>query len=61
VQAGAKVTLSPGVYHVYAFTSIDELEYANPEVMRDFPSQEVELAPNQSLELTLKPVERKEN
>ncbi|MBV9296946.1 MAG: hypothetical protein JO145_15350, partial [Acidobacteriaceae bacterium] len=45
--------LSPGRYNVYAFSNIDGLEYANPEVMRDFTGQQIELEPNQKANLTL--------
>lgn len=61
VQANGRLTLSPGTYHVYAFTTLEGLEYANPEVMRDYLSQEVELDPNQKQDVTLQPVERKGN
>jgi hypothetical protein len=53
--------LSPGKYRVYALTDINDLEYANPEALRDYPAEEVELDPNQKLELSLKAVERKGN
>lgn len=33
--------LSPGTYHLYAFSDISDLEYANPDAMRDFQSQEI--------------------
>ncbi len=54
-------SLTPGTYQVFAFTNIDGLEYANPEAMRDYPSQSVTLDPNQKLEITVKPAERKAN
>lgn len=45
--------LSAGEYQVYAFTNIQGLEYANPEVMRQFSGKEVTLAPNQHANITL--------
>jgi hypothetical protein len=47
------ITLSPGSYQVYAFTSVDGLEYSNPQVLRNYPSQSVTLAPGQNTELTV--------
>lgn len=35
--------LTPGSYSVFAFDNINDLEYANPEAMRNFKSQTVEL------------------
>jgi hypothetical protein len=55
------LTLSPGSYQVFAVTSIEGLEYANPEVLRNYPSQSVELGPGQKAELTVELTERKEN
>ena len=51
---GPALTLSPGTYQVYAFTSLDGLEYANPEVLRDYPSQTINLVAGQKAELTVK-------
>lgn len=56
---GASATLSPGAYRVFAFATLDGLEYANPEALRDYPSQNVTLDPGQKLELTVKLTERK--
>ncbi len=58
---GQSLMLTPGTYQVFAFTNIEGLEYANPEAMRDYPSQSVTLDPNQKLEITVKPAERKAN
>lgn len=55
------LTLSPGSYQVYAFTSLEGLEYANPEALRDYPSQRIDLTPGQKAELTVKVSERKAN
>ena len=48
-------SLAPGDYRVYAFDSIEGLEYGNPEAMRDFASQSqsVTLGPNGSVTVTL--------
>ena len=35
--------LTPGEYQVYAFDNVNTLEYANPDVMRNFKSQSVTL------------------
>ena len=45
--------LSPGEYQIYAFSNIDGLEYANPEALRDFAGQKIELTPNQKSNVTL--------
>jgi Carboxypeptidase regulatory-like domain len=47
--------LAPGDYRVYAFDSIEGLEYENPEAMREFAgkSQTVTLEPNGSTNVTL--------
>jgi len=55
------LTLSPGSYQVYAFSSVDGLEYANPEALRGYPSQTVNLEPGQKAEITLELIEPKGN
>jgi hypothetical protein len=55
------LTLSPGTYQVFAFTSLEGLEYANPDVLRNYPSQSIELGAGQKTELTVEISERKEN
>jgi len=57
--AGPALTLSPGTYQVYAFTTLEDLEYANPEVLREYPNQTIDLSPGQKLELTVDPIEPK--
>jgi hypothetical protein len=52
-------TLSPGSYQVFAFSTVDGLEYANPEALRGYPSQTVNLDPGQKTEITVEPSERK--
>ncbi|MGA7410821.1 MAG: carboxypeptidase-like regulatory domain-containing protein [Bryobacteraceae bacterium] len=51
--------LAPGDYRIYAFDSIDNLEYANPEVLRAFAeqSQQVTLEPNGQTTVTLELIE----
>jgi hypothetical protein len=55
------LTLSPGSYQVFALTSLDGLEYSNPEALRNYPSQSINLGPGQKTELTVELTERKEN
>lgn len=45
--------LRPGEYRLYAFSSLNGLEYANPDALRDFPCQTVELDANQNANITL--------
>ena len=52
--------LSPGSYRLYAFADLNGVEYANPEAMRDYTSQTVEIAPNQKLEISVKLIDAKE-
>jgi hypothetical protein len=55
------LTLPPGSYQVFALTSLEGLEYSNPEALRNYPSQSVNLGPGQKTELTVELTERKEN
>lgn len=50
--------LSPGEYMVYAFSSIDDLEYANPDVMRAYSGQSITVAPNEKTEVKVAVIER---
>jgi hypothetical protein len=59
--ANPSLILSPGSYQIFALTSLEGLEYANPEVLRNYPSQSVNLGPGQKTELTVELTERKEN
>jgi hypothetical protein len=57
--ASAKLNnLSPGEYRVYAFSNIQSLEYASPEVMRQFAGQEITLTANQHATVTLDVIAR---
>ncbi len=61
-SGGNQLTLSglaPGDYRVYAFDSLENLEYANPEALRPFSaqSQQVTLEPNGSTKVTLELIE----
>jgi|SRR5579875_838861 len=61
LEPGASATLgnlSPGEYQVYAFSNIDGLEYANPEVMREYSGQQLTLAPNQHANVTVNMIAR---
>jgi hypothetical protein len=53
--------LTPGAYEVYAFDTVDDLEYANSEAMRSFSSQTVTLGANQTTQLKVKLTHRKGN
>jgi hypothetical protein len=55
----ASLTLSPGSYQVFALSSIEGLEYANPEALREYPRQTINLDPRQKAELTVEVSERK--
>lgn len=57
----SSLLLSPGFYQVFAFSSLEGLEYANPEALRGYPSESITLDPAQKAELTLKLSERKGN
>ncbi len=60
--SGQSVTLSnltPGEYIVYAFDEITDLEYANPDVMRSFKSQMVQLEAGQGTSVQLDINERR--
>jgi Carboxypeptidase regulatory-like domain len=49
----AQLKLSPGEYDVFAFSDLNEVEYANPDVLRNYRSQHVSLSPNQSATVSL--------
>jgi hypothetical protein len=45
--------LAPGEYKIYAFDDVQDLEYANPEVMRNYKGQTVELEAGQKASVQL--------
>lgn len=45
--------LRPGSYRLYAFTDVSDLEYANPEALRDFTGEQLELSAGQKAEVEL--------
>lgn len=47
--------LAPGNYRVYTLADISDLEYMNPEALRNFSAQEITLAPNQKAAVVLDP------
>ncbi len=51
--------LSPGSYHLYAVSDLDGLEYANPQAMRDVPSETVNLEPNAKTAINLEVFNRR--
>jgi hypothetical protein len=53
--------LSPGGYRIWAFSNIAGLEYANPDALRDYPSQQVTLDANQKATVNLDLVARRSN
>ena len=57
-NGSATVTLSPGEYQIYAFDDVSNLEYANPDAMRDFKSQTITLEPGQKTSLQVEVNER---
>ena len=48
-------SLAPGSYHVYAFPSLNEIEYKNPEAMRRYADRatQVTLSENESKDITV--------
>lgn len=45
--------LTPGEYRLFAFTDISDLEYANPEALRDFTGQDITVGPNEKANVQL--------
>ncbi len=52
--------VAPGSYHVYAFSDVTNLEYENPNALRDYSGQQISLEPNQQATVNLDLVTRKE-
>lgn len=52
-QTFTAASLSPGTYRVWAFSNIEGLEYANPDALRDYPSQQLSLGANQKASVNL--------
>jgi hypothetical protein len=53
--------LSPGTYRVWAFSNVTGLEYANPDALRDYPGQQLNLGANQKTTLNLDLIIRRSN
>ncbi len=51
--------LSPGLYHAYAISDLEGLEYANPQAMRDLASATLDLQPSQKSSVTLELINRR--
>jgi len=49
----------PGTYHVYAFRSLNELEYANLDALREYPSQTVRLEKDQHAIINLELIQKR--
>ncbi len=61
VQPGGKFqfqNVRPASYRVYAFSDVRNLEYANPDALRDFPSQEVSLGAGQKAQVEVELISR---
>src|SRR5581483_826416 len=61
MQVGSKFQLQnirPATYRVYAFSDITNLEYADPDALRSFPSQEVTLGAGQTSDVQLELISR---
>ena len=50
--------LAPGTYKLYAFDSLDGLEYANPDAMKSFSATEVTVGPKQTITVTVDVISR---
>ncbi len=50
INLSGKYTLkvTPGDYQLFAFSDINSIEYANPEVLRNYTGQHVSVGPNQT-------------
>jgi hypothetical protein len=55
-------TFAPGEYQVFAFDSVDSLEYTNPEVLREYSAKAVHvtLRANQKSSVTVDLIRRAE-
>lgn len=40
--------LAPGDYEVFAFTNVNSIEYANPDVLKNYTGQHISLSPHQT-------------
>jgi hypothetical protein len=50
--------LTPGSYRLFALNDVSDLEYANPEALRDFTGQEVTAGPNEKTSVQLNLITR---
>jgi len=58
-QGHTFIGLPPGEYNVYAFDDVNELEYANPDALRNFKSQTVSLEAGQKASAQLEVNDRR--
>lgn len=49
----------PGTYHVYAFRSLNELEYANLDALREYPGKTVRLEKDQHAIVNLELIQKR--
>ncbi|MBV9303579.1 MAG: carboxypeptidase regulatory-like domain-containing protein [Acidobacteriaceae bacterium] len=53
--------LRPGTYHVYALSDLQGLEYANPEVLKDYAGQQITVGANEKANVTVELIARRSN
>jgi hypothetical protein len=53
--------LAPGSYRVYAFSNVDDLEYANPDALSGYPNKQIDLQAGQKASLTVEVAVRNVN
>ncbi|HMF79019.1 MAG TPA: carboxypeptidase-like regulatory domain-containing protein, partial [Bryobacteraceae bacterium] len=52
-QSSTLAGLSPGTYMIYAFSNLDDLEYANPDALREYHGQQLNLQAGQQANVTV--------
>lgn len=53
------ISLRPGTYHIYAFDSLNGLEYANLEALREYPGQTIRIDQDQHAAVSLELIRRR--
>jgi hypothetical protein len=54
-----EISLVPGTYHVYAFDTLNGLEYANLEALRAYPGQTISVSKDQHSTVSLGLIQRR--